>query len=257
MPGAPNWPRRCAAADSDAAAILQDLLIQLVVPPAAPHKFEPMLFDLYASGADLAAARLSAASQMRKVPSARLTQFILPQFLTGEQCAALIERIDANVRPSTITDDNGDAEFRTSETGELDHKDPLIAAIDAQLCTLIGIAPAYGEPLQGQRYLPGQQFKGHTDYFEPNGVDFYEHTHIAGQRTWTMMVYLNHVEAGGTTRFAATGKLHVPEPGKLLAWCNLNGDGSVNPSSLHQALKVRRGRKYVITKWFRERPWPW
>jgi prolyl 4-hydroxylase len=22
-------------------------------------------------------------------------------------------------------------------------------------------------------------------------------------------------------------------------------------------MKVRKGRKYIITKWFRERPWPW
>lgn len=216
-----------------------------------------MKFDLSLSGADAVAARLAATPAVRKVPSPKLAQFLVPRFLTVDECAALIKRIDARVRPSTITDDIGDPEFRTSETGELDHADPVIAAIDARLCAFVGINPAFGEPLQGQRYEVGQQFKGHTDYFEPTGVDFHEHTHVSGQRTWTVMAYLGAVDAGGATRFPATGKLHQPEAGKLLAWCNLAPDGRVNPHTLHHAMKVRRGRKYVITKWFREKPWPW
>lgn len=216
-----------------------------------------MHFDLSLSGADTVAERLAATPRVRKVPSPKLAQFLVPGFFSLDDCAALIERIDARVRPSTITDDIGDPEFRTSETGELDHGDPLIAAIDARICALVGIDAAFGEPLQGQRYDVGQQFKGHTDYFEPTGVDFHEHTHVSGQRTWTVMAYLNAVDAGGATRFLSTGKLHQPEVGKLLAWCNLAPDGYVNPHTLHHAMKVRKGRKYVITKWFREKPWPW
>ncbi len=216
-----------------------------------------MQFDLYGSGADQVVQRLAGRPGVRKVPSPLLAQFMVPRFFDAAECAALIERIDANVRPSTITDDIGDPGFRTSETGELDHHDPVVAAIDQRICAWIGLDPVYGEPLQGQRYTAGQEFKGHTDYFEPTGFDFEDHTRISGQRTWTVMAYLNNVEAGGATRFTATGKLHQPEPGKLLAWCNLNDDGSVNPHTIHHAMKVRRGRKYVITKWFRERPWPW
>ena len=216
-----------------------------------------MLFDLCQSGANRVAARLIAMPGVRKAPSQLLVQFLHPKFLSASDCAGLIERIDANVRPSTMTDATGDPDFRTSETGELAHRDPVIAAIDQRLCDWIGLDPRYGEPLQGQRYTVGQEFKGHTDYFEPHGVDFEEHTQHSGQRTWTVMAYLNAVDAGGATRFLSTGKFIQPEPGKLLAWCNLNIDGSVNPHTIHHALRVRKGRKYVITKWFRERPWPW
>ena len=45
-----------------------------------------------------------------------------------------------------------------------------------------------------------------------------------------------------------------PAIGKLLAWNNLLADGTPNPATLHQGMKVRRGTKYVLTKWFRERP---
>jgi prolyl 4-hydroxylase len=111
--------------------------------------------------------------------------------------------------------------------------------------------------MQGQRYAVGQEFKGHTDYFEPNGLDFKAMTRVAGQRTWTVMIYLNEPEAGGATRFKTIGKTVQPETGKLLAWNNLRADGRPNVNTLHHGMKVRAGTKYVVTKWFRERPWGW
>lgn len=194
---------------------------------------------------------------IQRVPTPRLELFILRDFLSNGDCAALIERIEAQRRPSTIADANGDDYFRTSETCDLDHADPLVAAVDAKIAALSGIDPDHAEPLQGQRYDVGQEFKPHTDYFEPGGGDFERYCSIAGQRTWTFMVYLNDVEAGGATRFRVIDKLVKPERGKLLAWNNRLPDGSVNPASLHHGMKVRQGRKYVITRWYRERPWGW
>jgi prolyl 4-hydroxylase len=82
-------------------------------------------------------------------------------------------------------------------------------------------------------------------------------TRVAGQRTWTVMIYLNEPEAGGATRFKTIGKTVQPETGKLLAWNNLRADGRPNVNTLHHGMKVRAGTKYVVTKWFREKPWGW
>ena len=169
-------------------------------------------------------------------------------------CTALIERIDAHRRPSEISDDIGVANYRTSETCDLDWRDPVVAEVDAKIADLLSLPLAASEPLQGQRYAPGQEFKPHTDTFEPGGYDFYVHTAETGQRTWTAMIYLNEPEEGGATRFKTIGKTIQPETGKLLAWNNLQPDGRPNPATLHQGMKVRRGVKYVLTKWFRERP---
>jgi prolyl 4-hydroxylase len=183
-----------------------------------------------------------------------LDLFILRDFLDSETCAALMERIDERRRPSEISDDVGIANYRTSETCDLDWRDPLVAQVDARIAALLGLPLAASEPLQGQRYAPGQEFKPHTDTFEPGGYDFYVHTADTGQRTWTAMIYLNAPEEGGATRFKTIGKTIQPESGKLLAWNNLLPDGNPNPATLHQGMKVRRGVKYVLTKWFRERP---
>lgn len=200
------------------------------------------------------AQRLGGAPGVQRVPSRELELFIVRRFLEPGLCAALIERIDVRRRPSEIADDIGIANFRTSETCDLDPADPVVAEVDRRIGELLGLPLANAEPLQGQRYAPGQEFKPHTDTFEPGGYDYYVHTADMGQRTWTAMVYLNEPEDGGATRFKTIGKTVQPEQGKLLAWNNLLPDGTPNPATLHQGMKVRRGTKYVLTKWFRERP---
>jgi prolyl 4-hydroxylase len=204
--------------------------------------------------ADNPAARLAAMAGVRRVPARALQLFIVRDFLDPATCAALVARIDAERRPSQIADDVGIADFRTSETCDLDSRDPLVGEVEHRIAELLGLAIDASEPLQGQRYAPGQEFKPHTDTFEPGGYDYYVHTADLGQRTWTAMIYLNQPDEGGATRFKAIGKTVQPETGKLLAWNNLLSDGRPNPATLHQGMKVRRGTKYVLTKWFRERP---
>lgn len=191
----------------------------------------------------------------QRFPDRDLELYMARGFLDADECAGLITRIDASRRPSTLADENGDMSFRTSETCDLDPGDPFVAAIEQRLADAVGADPASGEPLQGQRYAVGQEFKSHTDYFEPNGVDYDRYCGRSGNRTWTLMVYLNEPGAGGATRFPKVGKTFQPETGKLLCWNNRRPDGSLNPATLHHGMKVRAGTKYIITKWFRELPW--
>lgn len=204
---------------------------------------------------DTSAQRLLTWPGIRRTPTPLLELFTIPRFLDAAHCAGLIALIDANRRPSTIADPNGDAYFRTSETCDLDHGEPAVTMLEEFLFRLSGIDPAHGEALQGQRYDVGQEFKAHTDYFEPGGMDYHRYCATAGQRTWTAMIYLNEPVAGGGTRFKQIGKTFQPETGKLLIWNNRHADGRVNPATLHHGMKVRRGIKYVITKWYREYPW--
>lgn len=204
---------------------------------------------------DLIAERLAAQPGIQRVPTPKAAVFQHRRFVAPDLAAELIALIDAGRRPSTIADDNGDAYFRTSETCDLDAMLPAVQRIEALLTDLSGIDRAYGEPLQGQRYAEGQEFKAHTDYFTPGGRDFERYCALSGNRTWTFMVYLNDVVAGGATRFKALDKTFQPEAGKLLCWNNRHAGREVNPATLHHGMKVRKGVKYVITKWYRERLW--
>lgn len=210
-----------------------------------------------ANPGETTAAQLLAFAGIRRVPSPRIELFDRPRFLPPQLCNALVGLIERDRRPSTIADENGDNYFRTSETCDLPADEPAVRDLEQRLLELNGIDPAYGEPIQGQRYLVGQEFKAHTDYFEPTGRDFEKYCSVAGQRTWTFMIYLNDVEAGGATRFKVVDKMFRAEAGKLVCWNNRRPDGSLNAATLHHGMKVRKGAKYVITKWYRERPWGW
>ena len=69
----------------------------------------------------------------------------------------------------------------------------------------------FSEPIQAQYYQVGQQFKAHTDYFDP-GTNTSD-VNLKGNRTWTFMIYLNNVEVGGETYFPNINKVlnHIKE----------------------------------------------
>ena len=203
------------------------------------------------------ASKLLAHDGVQRVPSDKVELFQLRDFAGADLRAELVRLIEKDRRPSTLADAGDDRYFRTSETCDLDGDEPAVKELEQMLFDLNGIDPAHGEPLQGQRYDVGQEFKPHCDYFNPGGADWSKYCSVAGQRTWTFMIYLNDVEAGGATRFKAVGKTFQPEAGKLVCWNNRRPDLRENPNTIHHGMKVRKGRKYVITKWYREKEWGW
>ena len=227
------------------------------VPWSLPKRSRDLHLRIMQITSDSVVENITRRERLQKVPHPKIELFQLKGFVTPELCASLIEMIERDHRPSTIADANGDDYFRTSETCDLDPQNEAVQELERLFFELNGIEPAFGEPCQGQRYDVGQEFKPHTDYFTPGGVDFEKFCGESGQRTWTFMIYLNEVEAGGATRFKVVKKTFQPEIGKLVCWNNARPDGSVNPSTMHHGMKVRKGVKYVITKWYRERPWPW
>ena len=202
-------------------------------------------------------SRLEADAEIYKVQTDKAEIFAVPNFLSPEECRRFITMIDVVARPSELHETAYIEKFRTSYSGNFNPTDPFVKGISRRIDDLLCMNSNCGESIQGQRYLPGQEFKPHCDYFNRGGQDWEKYCSVAGQRTWTFMVYLNDVEAGGATRFKAIKKNFQPETGKLVCWNNMRPDGSENPNTIHHGMKVRRGVKYVITKWYREKPWGW
>ena len=176
----------------------------------------------------------------------------LPHFLTDEECNGIVTLSDKNLRPSTIT--YASEGFRTSYTCDLSTlNDELVMHVDNKIATALGINPTYSEGIQAQKYKVGEEFKPHTDFFEPGTEEHKQHTGPRGQRTWTFMIYLNTTPKGGGTHFMTLDKTFYPEKGKAVIWNNLNVDGSPNRDTLHWGMPVEKGNKYIITKWFREK----
>jgi prolyl 4-hydroxylase len=190
-----------------------------------------------------------------KLPAQGLDIFVVRSFLSQQECDQVIALVDKDRQPSGLLAETADPEFRTSESCNLRLSDKINQHVERKINALMGIQPEHGETIQGQRYAVGQQFKEHHDFFYTSEPYWPEQERQGGQRTWTAMVFLNDVEGGGETNFTNIAAKVTPRRGNLLCWNNMDGIGNPNTYSMHQGCPVTAGTKYIITKWYRERPW--
>ncbi|MFZ4540449.1 MAG: prolyl hydroxylase family protein [Rickettsiales bacterium] len=203
----------------------------------------------------LASVRVTRNPKAKKVKIDTAQIYVLEDFMTTAECQELIDISREQLQPSTIStqETEPDKYFRTSSTCYLSQtKAPLAAEIDQRIAETVGINPIYSEGIQIQRYEVGQEFKAHTDYFQPGTKEYEKYCRVQGNRTWTMMVYLNDTPKGGGTQFTKLDLTFYPKTGTALIWNNLQEDGRPNSFTKHWGLPVEDGHKVIITKWFRE-----
>ncbi|KAL7580981.1 hypothetical protein ACA910_005795 [Epithemia clementina (nom. ined.)] len=106
------------------------------------------------------------------------------------------------------------------------------------------------ERLQCVHYEVGQQYTPHHDFVMPGLVN------LQPSRFATILFYLNDDMRGGETSFprwenAETGnQLKVkPERGKAILFYNLLPDGNYDEQSMHAALPVQEGDKWLTNLW--------
>ena len=174
--------------------------------------------------------------------------YIIDDFLTPSECASIITSVGDNLVPSPLTRyDPTLPNFRTSRTAYFDNKG-IQGHVNQKILNLMDIDDKYAEIPQLQHYKVGGQFKSHWDWFDPVAdKKFYDN----GQRTWTVMVYLNDVEEGGKTFFDYLDVGISPRRGRVVIWSNLSLNGEVDKRTKHQGSPVIKGEKYIITKWFK------
>jgi prolyl 4-hydroxylase len=112
----------------------------------------------------------------------------------------------------------------------------------------------HSEPMSVLCYSVGEQYEPHFDYFNPDLKVSGQLLEDGGQRRASAVTYLSEPESGGGTSFPKLGVAVPPERGATLYFENCNEDGEPDPRSLHAGDPVRAGQKWVVTKWFRERP---
>ena len=181
--------------------------------------------------------------------------FLLPGFLSAPECRKLIATIDSHVQPSVLFSEKVAPKGRTSSTHFFSQELRETRALAAKIGAVTGISPEHAEPLQGQCYRIGEEYRHHRDHFRLDRPHWQIERRRGGQRSWTAMVYLNAVEAGGETEFPELDLKISPQPGLLVLWDNMNRKGHPNPATRHAALPVIAGQKYVVTQWYRQGEW--
>jgi len=106
-------------------------------------------------------------------------------------------------------------------------------------------------PTQVGRYFPTQQYLQHFDAFDLSNEDGRRFASNGGQRTVTVLVYLNDVNVGGSTSFPALNLEVQPRKGMALVFFPATVDGLLDKMALHAALPAV-DTKYVSQVWIRQ-----
>lgn len=184
-----------------------------------------------------------------------MTPVYLDEFVNSNEIADLIVEIDKFSTPSSLLGQQAQG-FRTSATHYFLPPTELSSIIERRIDSTFSLPSINGEPLQGQKYEIGQFFKPHHDFMHRNQHYYDRQLVFGGQRTWTVMIYLNAPAQGGETYFPKLDITITPQSGKLIAWNNLKSCGNPNYDTLHEGKPVIEGTKYILTRWYRENPYP-
>tara|TARA_B100002049_G_scaffold181711_1_gene138749 strand:+ start:77 stop:796 length:720 start_codon:yes stop_codon:yes gene_type:complete len=200
-------------------------------------------------------SRLSANPNAEAAGNGKADLFLLRNLLTTRQCAKLIKVIDSRIQRSVLFSEKTSPRGRTSSTHFFSEEAPETRALSNRIGTVTGIDPMHAEPLQGQRYRLGEEYRHHRDHFGTDKAHWQIERNRGGQRSWTAMIYLNAVESGGETDFPELDLRVTPEPGLMVLWDNMDRKGRPNRATRHAALPVLAGDKYVVTQWYRQGVW--
>jgi len=164
--------------------------------------------------------------------------FTLPNFLSQEECTALIEKSEAIGYEEATVDVGGGVQrmikgVRNNE--RVLYKEPSYATFIWNRLKAFApegrdnrIAIGVNELFRFYKYSPGQRFKMHKDgSFERNRFE-------ASQ--YTFMIYLNEAYTGGETIFAS-GEIIRPETGTALVF---------HHPLRHEGALLEAGVKYVL-----------
>jgi prolyl 4-hydroxylase len=180
--------------------------------------------------------------------------------LAPDECDQLIEMSRGKLaRSSVVNATTGSYDVHPHRTSAGTHfargENELIRRVEARIADLVQIPVERGEPLQILHYQPGGEYKPHFDYFDPAQPGNEAVLKHGGQRVATLVMYLNDVEAGGSTVFPEVGLDVLPRRGNAVYFAYTTDEGVLDKRTLHGGSPVSAGEKWIATKWFRQRPY--
>jgi prolyl 4-hydroxylase len=177
--------------------------------------------------------------------------FCVHEFLTPAECDFLIEAASDAFGPAPVVG-KGQGEVspsRTSSTCYLARED--LPEYMRKVSLLTGKPAEHCELPQVGRYLPSQQYLQHFDAFDLSNEDGRRFAQNGGQRTITVLTYLNDVGLGGATAFPNLNIQVQPRRGMALVFFPSTLDGLLDKMALHAALPAV-DIKYVSQVWIRQ-----
>jgi len=188
---------------------------------------------------------------------------VCPRFASPEECAHLINKFAAAMRPASEyrrgNSANEDAELQSFSgrgfpASALD-TDSVTRMLERRLSAMTEWPIERFEPCSFVCYGPGEEYKPHVDFFSDEQIAANERFRrdYGGQRIATFLLYLRAPLEGGETRYLDPGVNVVGETGMGVPHYNVTTDGAQDPASRHSGTPIVRGEKWLWRSTLRQR----
>ena len=189
--------------------------------------------------------------------------YLFDNFLTAKECEVIQRCATPRLKPSaTLAGIHPD---RTSDTCFIrmadlapQHKG-ILQKIKNFTAEITKTSIDQQELLQVCRYEKDQFYKAHFDARDPyegsDALSCQKDNAMHGIRYATLLIYLNDVVSGGETHFPKVDYTCKPKRGRAVLFYNLTQSNrqlpQQHPLSIHAALPVKDGEKWVCNQWVR------
>lgn len=182
---------------------------------------------------------------------------VFGNLLTLDECNELIASARPRLERSTVKFEKGrepEVNSVRSSSGMQFHRDetPLCARLEARIAALLDWPVLHSERIGVLRYLTGQQFRPHHDYFPPAEDAWSSVFRRGGRRVGTLLIYLSTPSLGGSTVFPDIPIEIRPIAGNALFFTYATPDSLSR--TWHRGAPVVDGEKWVAMKVFRQGP---
>jgi len=129
-----------------------------------------------------------------------------------------------------------------------------LALIERLMATSLNESIAYAEPAVILCYKQNQYYHWHYDALYPHNQSIQQQIDQFGQRAKTVLFYLNDEFIGGETEFKKPFTSIKPKQGNMISFNNCDSSGKRLPESIHRGKELQSGEKWIVTLWFRSKP---
>jgi hypothetical protein len=183
---------------------------------------------------------------------------VIRKFASTAECRWLIDRASDRLKPAMIYDRSGahvrDPGRSNSATEfQVPDMDLVLEVIRARIAQATRVPLPVFELTQIFHYSPGEEFKLHHDFLDPDNAEHRKHLATHGQRIATFLIYLNEGFDGGETEFPQAGIRFRGNVGDAIFWANVGADGEPDRSSVHMGRPPSTGEKWILSQWLRDR----
>lgn len=183
---------------------------------------------------------------------------VMEGFASKDECDWLMERARDRLHRATVVDDAGAMTIEAARTNSgfeflLADMDLVIEAIRLRIGAATHLPLPLFEPVQVLHYAPGEEFRPHHDFFDPELPGHADQIRKHGQRIGTFLIYLNDDYAGGETTFPRAQIAYRGKAGDALFVANVDRSGQPDRSTLHSGTPPTSGEKWILSQWIREK----